>query len=399
MKRCRLAAGVLALTLLTGCGFASPDDIAYQSSNIRRDETLITVDGQPITAEEYLFWLNNAIASQQMIYGGLKTDEDWQADADGVTVAEQIKADALEAAKLWRVMENKAQEMGVTLTQEEEDAVLAVLDSGLEALGSEEALAFRLDQMCISREGFLHLNRVSYLNAAVRQKIEEQGLLEVTPADVDAFLSDNGIYAAKHILISTRHISEDGLSYEEFTDEERSQATQLAQDLREQLAAAGDSEELFDQLMNEYSEDGRDKNGNLYYPNGYTYVTPGQMVEPFEEGALALEIGQISQPIQTDYGFHIILRIEPDRAQAENACDADYKFDQIARQWLDEAQVVTTKAYDKLDPRAFYTRLQEILDAKKATRNAQESAAASSAAPSQEASPFPSAESSPSSGS
>ncbi len=374
MKKVQLAAGALALTLLAGCSTGDPDDIAYLSANISRDKEIITVDGQGITAEAYLFWLVNAISSQRLYYGELQNDEDWEAvNEDGISASDQVKADALETAKLWRVMENKAQEMGVVLTQEQEDEIIATMDQAIESVGGEEAFQVRLDQMCISREGFLHLNRVYYLNQGVREKLEESGALTVTADDVDTYLEENGIYAAKHILIATRHISEDGKSYEEYSDEERAQAAQLVQDLRDQLAQSGDSEALFDELMNEYSEDSRDSSGNLYYPEGYTYIYPNQMVSEFEEGALALEIGQISQPIQTDYGYHIILRTEVDRTQAEADCDADYKYNQITLQWLDEAEVKTTKAYDNLDPKTFYEQFRDILSARSAAREAQAS--------------------------
>jgi parvulin-like peptidyl-prolyl isomerase len=35
---------------------------------------------------------------------------------------------------------------------------------------------------------------------------------------------------------------------------------------------------------------------------------PGQMVKPFEDGVSTLEVGQISQPVQTSFGYHLIHR-------------------------------------------------------------------------------------------
>ena len=35
---------------------------------------------------------------------------------------------------------------------------------------------------------------------------------------------------------------------------------------------------------------------------------PGQMVKPFEDATVATPVGQISQPVQTQFGWHLIHR-------------------------------------------------------------------------------------------
>lgn len=60
----------------------------------------------------------------------------------------------------------------------------------------------------------------------------------------------------------------------------------------------------FDPLLTIYGEDP----GMTAHPGGYLFG-PGEMVTEFEGGTKALQPGQISAPIQSSYGWHIILRL------------------------------------------------------------------------------------------
>ena len=369
MKKTRLLAAALALVLLAGCTTATNptptpsvdnSDLAFQAAGLRKDHPVATVDEATVTAGEYLFWLANSIAMREY-YGFLTTDASW------AEMAEELKADALDTAVLYEVVRAKVAEYGIELTAEETQQMEDELAAAIEQLGGENAFLEELDMMCVDKEGYLELNRVSYLYRALQNKLVADGVVEVTQADIDDFVAEyiesNGLYGAKHILISTRRETETG--YEEFSDEEKAQAYQLALNLRDQLAQAGDSEELFDELMNEFSEDGRDpETGALVSPDGYRLVFAGQMVPEFEAGALALEVGQVGDIVQTDYGYHIIMRIDLDmdllRQFAAQSVTPSYKMGLLSQEWVDEAEVVIEAAYDTIDPKEFYDKLTQL---------------------------------------
>lgn len=71
-----------------------------------------------------------------------------------------------------------------------------------------------------------------------------------------------------------------------------------AQSIIEKLNAGED----FAELAKTFSVDkvSGEKGGDL------GYFSVGQMVKPFEEAAFSTEIGQISQPVKTEFGYHII---------------------------------------------------------------------------------------------
>lgn len=62
--------------------------------------------------------------------------------------------------------------------------------------------------------------------------------------------------------------------------------------------------EKFGKLAKELSIDSGSakKDGNL------GYFTKGMMVKPFEEAAFNLQIGEISDPVKSEFGYHIIKR-------------------------------------------------------------------------------------------
>lgn len=392
-------AGALLMGTLAGCGDSpapsatpAPDDIAYQAAGIARDTVLFTVDGADVTADDYLFWLLGSISDAKQ-NGYLADDTAWEEEIDGVATSEYLKTAALETAKLYAVMQSKAAEKGIALSEDEQaeaDAQMEQMSSYLSMMGY--TLEEYLNSQCITEETFRAMNEVYYLNQAYVAKLVEEGdeRLQATEENMTAFLDENGFYSCKHILLTTRRETGETDSsgnpvYEDFSEEETAKVKEEADALLAQIRAADDPEAEFDKVMQERSDDGRDEEGNLYSPDGYdTYA--GQMVAEFEEAALALQVGEISEPVKSPFGYHIILRL-PQATENETyqGYFQTYAMNQIVDGWVAEAKVETTDAYDALDPKAFYNKMTELNETWAAEKQAeQEAAAAATASPSAE---------------
>lgn len=82
------------------------------------------------------------------------------------------------------------------------------------------------------------------------------------------------------------------------TPAQRDSVMKLAQDIRKRAQAGED----FAALAKRYSQEpGASQSGG-----DLGYFTKGQMVAPFENAAFALKPGQISEPVETPFGIHII---------------------------------------------------------------------------------------------
>ena len=69
---------------------------------------------------------------------------------------------------------------------------------------------------------------------------------------------------------------------------------------REQIVSG---KSTFEELASEVSDCGSAKNGGDLGPFGR-----GQMQRPFEDATYSLKVGELSGPVSTDSGVHIILR-------------------------------------------------------------------------------------------
>jgi peptidyl-prolyl cis-trans isomerase C len=146
--------------------------------------------------------------------------------------------------------------------------------------------------------------------------------IKVTDADVKKYYEQNkASYGTpeqrdvRHILIAEKKKSGQ-------VDYVKSRA--LANTIYDQLKAGGN----FAALAKKYSEDpGSASNG------GKLTITKGQTVAPFDQTAFLLPKGQISRPVKTEYGYHIIQPLSAVKPAKTQPLDKNLK-DQIRQQLL-----------------------------------------------------------------
>lgn len=113
---------------------------------------------------------------------------------------------------------------------------------------------------------------------------------------------------------------------------------ETAKEVEEKL----DKGEDFAELAKEYSTDGSAQEGGKL-----GYFSAGQMVKEFEDAAYSMEPGEISEPIKTQYGYHIIKVNDVREKEGEIEKYEDVKED-IRRQLVSE-KVDMTALQEKVD--------------------------------------------------
>ena len=320
------------------------DILTFAAGDFAKETDVLVVNGYTVPTSLFLYWLafNCSYFESNYYYYGLTVAD----------YADSILADTCSMAAYYALLEQKAIENGCPLTDEQLNTIKEDMEVGGEAHEQRKELYGLTEEDLM----FIYSMDAFYGNLAKA--------LIPAPSEDDL---NSFVYQAKHILIATASSAADGVitlttgdtvEYAGTVEEYNAEVLAKAQGLYEQLVEAekeGAHLILFDQLMNEHSQDGRDSEGKLAAPDGYT-TTLGQMVSEFETAALALEPDHFSEPVKSTYGYHIILRgtVEDLNSYAEDYSNS--QMEDLLNTWLNEAQIEKSAALDTLDAAEFYER-------------------------------------------
>lgn len=128
------------------------------------------------------------------------------------------------------------------------------------------------------------------------EKAAREAGVTITQAAIDErFILDFSQYRARHILIDAD---------KEATDKDAADRAALAkaQEVAKQLRAAPQDQELWNKVAKESSKDP----GSAESGGELGFVGKGQFVKEFEDAATKLAIGEISEPVKSQFGYHVI---------------------------------------------------------------------------------------------
>ena len=170
--------------------------------------------------------------------------------------------------------------------------------------------------------------------------------IEITDADIKAYYDQNQARyrndeqrRASHILIN---------SGREAAPADKAAARAKAEKLLEQLRKNPND---FAKLAKENSQDpgSAERGGDL------DFFGKGMMVKPFEDAAYALKEGEISNVVQSDFGFHIIrvTAIKPATTRPLSEVKAniadELRRQQASKKYAEMAEIFTNMVYEQSD--------------------------------------------------
>ena len=277
------------------------------------DETVLTVAGETADWGVFFDLLRStgvdieAYFEQMGAYYGVAAD--WEGsvgDGSGQTFAQYAVSEAREYLESILTVRAFAKENGVELDEEAlkslepEQMAQAFIAEG----ETVEDFYKRLeDEAHMSFETYRAMREASLLYGKTVEELYGSAGEKLSEEDAVKYLEDQGFLAAHHILLMTIDPNTGDKLEESEIQAKRARAGEIAAELQ----AIEDQEELL-RRFKELKEENCEDNGKEAFPDGYTFQ-PGTMVQEFESAVQSLAEYAVSDPVETAYGYHVIMRL------------------------------------------------------------------------------------------
>jgi peptidyl-prolyl cis-trans isomerase C len=273
---------VAALGVCCTCWAQAPADT---------ESVVLTVNGSPVSAAQLRLAMQSMASQLQRT--GQQVDDQRLMDA----ATEQVVG--------LRLLAQEARRRELSIDAAELDGIMGQID---QQSGGRDALTESLTASGVPYDTLRNAVEESELAQRLIDTTVRPGL-QVTDDEDQAFYTSNPQnfqapeqVRARHVLVKVG---------QEAGEQEREQARARADDVRQRAVAGED----FAGLARELSEGpSADQGGDL------GFFSEGQMVQPFSDAAFALQPGEISEVVETRFGFHVI-KVEERRAAGVRPLD------------------------------------------------------------------------------
>lgn len=335
---------VVVVGLVTGIAIWSantiPTEVVHEPGLYTDDQriedagVMLTIGEHEVSFAEYRHYYLMMKSSVEYEYGSI----DWTYDPDGqkAYILRSAADRELINQYTWLTI---AKERGIALTDEELEQINTTLAEQKETHG-DDFPSYLAEMFFQTEADYLQITA----NQQLAEKAQDALWNELSEEHGDAIFEES-VLTAKHILISTASANPDGETYDE------NRALGVANELYREITESDDPAAKFDELRAQHDADSAGQP-----EGGYTFGR-GEMVDAFYEGAKSLAENGISEPVKTDYGYHIIMRMPLNEEEAESI-KTDVIYDTIVA-YMDE-EVARVEKTLPITNGAYYSALETV---------------------------------------
>ena len=306
----------MMLLFLTGCGEKNTKIVLH--TGFSKNE-VFRVEQMSCSLPELMIYLTTTQSRYEKVYG----EQIWETSLEGVTLEENMKDMVLAQLSQIKAMNLLAEQEKIELDKEESKKAEEAAEAFYKTLSKEEIRLLNADKELI---------RKLYKEYAVANKVYYYLIKDINPEVSD---DEARTITVDHILIKTYSLDENNQKVE-YSGEQKREAFLKAQEVLKK-AENGVS---FDSLIATYNEDRQSQ---------YSF-RKGEMNLEFETAAFNLGKGEISEIVETEYGYHIIKCIttfNQEETDANKIKIVEKKRDEVFGQRYSEFASRLTKAVNE----------------------------------------------------
>lgn len=279
IRKKRFLAGLfvimLAISALCGCGNMNDGNVKVVLTTGFDNDEVFRIEEMSCRLPEIMVYLTNIQNQYEGVYGS----EIWNTNPGGITLEENVKDIALAKIAQIKTMNLMAKQYQVELDDKEEALVKESAADYYASLNETE-----IEQMGVTEDTI----RTLYKEYALAQKVYQFIIKDINPEISD---DEARTITVQQILIKTYALDGTGKKIE-YTSEAREDAYETACEVLSELENGAD----FDEMIRHYNEDDK---------STYSFGK-GEMDPAFEEAAFNLGTDEISDIVESEYGYHII---------------------------------------------------------------------------------------------